>query len=116
MINVRKLKKCEIEILQILIQSSGTANYALLDGLKHLSVNEMDDGGMGSIYFLSKSKGVRGLGETVAEAEFKDIDGVTVSLCLNLDNRGELLELDMWKTDFSELKLWPSSRQLLIKK
>jgi hypothetical protein len=32
---------------------------------------------------------------------FKDIDGTPVSAALNVDQQGNLYELDIWKVDFS---------------
>jgi hypothetical protein len=56
----------------------------------HLNlVEEMNDGGMGSLRFVGSAN--RRLGACVGEAEFDDADGVTVSVALNIDQRGELL-------------------------
>jgi hypothetical protein len=69
----------------------------------HLNlVEEMNDGGMGSLRFVGSAN--RRLGACVGEAEFDDADGVTVSVALNIDQRGELFELDVWKVDFSPLQ------------
>jgi hypothetical protein len=65
-------------------------------------VEEMNDGGMGSLRFVGSAD--RRLGECVGEAEFDDADGVVVSVALNVDQRGELFELDVWKVDFSPLQ------------
>lgn len=65
-------------------------------------VEEMNDGGMGSLRFVGSPD--RRFGECVGEVEFDDADGVTVSLALNADQRGELFELDVWKVDFSPLQ------------
>ena len=82
-------------IVYILGQSSP------LNGRFHL-VEEMNDGGMGSIRFVGSPD--RRLGRCVGEVEFYDSDGVTVSVALNVDQRGELFELDLWKVDFSPLQ------------
>ena len=66
----------------------------------------MKDGGMGSLLFYSKTKEPK-FGKTAAEYWFKDSDGIDVTARLNLDQNGELYELDVWKTDFSKLKKWP---------
>ena len=65
-------------------------------------VEEMSDGGMGSLLFAGSVD--RRFGECIGEAEFNDADGVLVSVALNVDQRGELFELDLWKVDFSPLQ------------
>jgi hypothetical protein len=67
----------------------------------------MDDGGMGSLR-LATDEGLqqqpgRLTGRRAAELQFIDADGVPVLASLNLDQNGELLEIDIWKTDFSPL-------------
>ena len=51
----------------------------------------------------------RRLGAEVAELEYLDVDGVGVSVTLNLDQHGRLFEIDSWKYDFSVRKSIPSS-------
>ncbi|MFK4505936.1 hypothetical protein LPJ38_32325 [Bradyrhizobium daqingense] len=65
-------------------------------------VEQMNDGGMGSLRFVGGED--RRFGRCVGEAEFDDADGVLVSVALNVDQRGELFELDFWKADFSPLQ------------
>ena len=65
-------------------------------------VEDMNDGGMGSLRFVGSAD--RSLGKCIGEAEFDDADGVPVSVALNMDQRGELFELDLWKVDFSPLR------------
>jgi hypothetical protein len=90
-------------IVYILGQSSP------LNGRFHL-VEEMNDGGMGSIRFVGSPD--RRLGRCVGEVEFYDSDGVTVSVALNVDQRGELFELDLWKVDFSPLQRFAALTEL----
>jgi hypothetical protein len=66
----------------------------------------MDDGGMGSLRLATDEalqKPGRLVGPRAAEVQFIDADGVPVLASLNLDQNGELMELDIWKTDFSPL-------------
>jgi len=70
------------------------------DSLAAIEVEEMDDGGMGSLLFKS-SKLDRLLGKELASKTFVDTDGVEVIVTLSLDNYGDLFELDVWKVDFS---------------
>jgi hypothetical protein len=65
-------------------------------------VEEMNDGGMGSLRFVGRAD--RRFGRCIGEAKFDDADGVPVSVALNADQRGELFELDLWKVDFSPLQ------------
>lgn len=65
-------------------------------------VTDMVDGGMGSL-LIGSGEGRR-LGKGVASYEFEDIDGVLVSVVLNVDQNGDLFELDVWKVDFSPTK------------
>ncbi len=55
---------------------------------------------MGSLA-IGENYANRQLGAEVAEFMFKDIDGTPVSASLNVDQQGELYELDIWKVDFS---------------
>src|SRR2546421_11169790 len=65
-------------------------------------VEDMNDGGMGSLLFVGSAD--RRFGKCIGEAEFDDADGVLVSVALNIDQRGKLFELDLWKVDFSPLQ------------
>jgi len=80
---------------------------------ERLLVTDMNDGGMGSIRFAQP--GVkdqpRRMGARIAELEYSDEDGVTVLVSLNVDQDGELFELDVWKTNFGRLISYPSCRR-----
>jgi len=76
------------------------------DWLETLRVSPIDDGGMGSLRLATDEalqQPGRLVGPRVAEVQFTDADGVPVLASLNLDPDGELMELDIWKTDFSPL-------------
>lgn len=95
----------ELILLERLI--SDAKSLDLLDTWKDgLLVRSMEDGGMGSFRILPS--GVededRLYGQTVSEYEFVDDDGIKVLVSLNVDQAGELFEVDIWKTDFSPLK------------
>lgn len=72
----------------------------------------MNDGGMGSIKFVGPDTTAQKYGSTIAEAEFYDDDGVTVSTALFLDQYGKLFELDIWKVDFSPLRRYPAVSEI----
>ena len=80
-----------------------------IGALESIEVEPMDDGGMGSLYFPSpqKPRAQRRFGKCVARTEFTDDDGVVVSAALNVDQDGDLFELDIWKTDFSPVSSLP---------
>ncbi len=42
-------------------------------------------------------------GKQISDFQFTDVDGVEVIASLNVDSDGNLLELDIWKTDFGKL-------------
>ena len=69
----------------------------------------MDDGEMGSLYLFPKGEITEGrvFGEQVSDFQFTDLDGIEVIASLNIDENGELFELDIWKTDFSKLIKFP---------
>lgn len=71
--------------------------------LDFIYVEEVDDGGMGGLKFLIEDKNDRFFGEILSSVRFNDEDGVSVIATLNLDDKGNLYELDIWKTDFSPL-------------
>ena len=75
-------------------------------------VDEMLDGGMGSLRFSSDK--TRSLGAAVAEADYVDTDGVPVSIVVNVDQNGQLFELDIWKVNFLPLKCYPSPEKITI--
>ena len=68
-------------------------------------VAELDDGKMGSLRFKGSEN--RKYRKTISEYHFHDRDGVLVLASLILDENNDLFEIDIWKTDFSELIEWP---------
>ena len=103
----RKPTLQEAQLLELLIT---TASKKFPQNWKEgLFVSPMDDGGMGSLYLYpecERSK-YRIFGEQVSEFQFTDQDGIEVIASLNVDNYGNLFELDIWKTDFSKLITFP---------
>lgn len=110
----RKLTAPEKELLKIML-SRTKVGEAVLDQLESSRVTRMDDGEMGSLKFEASGVEEAHLGETIAEAEFVDEDGVAVSVALNLDQHGRLYELDVWKVDFSRLTRWPKPEEVVVK-
>ncbi len=110
----RELRKDERDLITAMLR--GKPSHAeLLRNLEARAVEDMQDGGMGSIRFIDYSSVGRHLGNVIAEAEYADDDGVLVSIALNTDTSGWLYELDFWKVDFSPLLRYPSPSDLRIK-
>jgi hypothetical protein len=84
-----------------------TANgrTATRERVGELWVQEMPDGGMGSLYIckLTKDASDRRFGRRISELLLNDADGVTIIASLNVDRDGDLYELDVWKTNFAPL-------------
>lgn len=100
---LRELRNDELRLLRHLIK---LANKNKLEHqLEKLKVKEMNDSGMGSLLLFPTGEVVqnRDYGETVSEVEFRDADRAVVLASLNLDQAGDLFELDVWKTNFDRL-------------
>lgn len=102
---MRRMRQEEIFLVQRIIGKDKSLRMNL-ELLSNLWVEDLDDGGMGGLFFVSENKD-RSLGRDVGAEEFADKDGVKVIATLSLDNFGELYELDIWKTDFSKLMALP---------
>lgn len=99
----RRLRNVEIELLERLIAQANdvSCTYGEISDLK---VQEMPDGGMGSLYFVQEKAPLqRAFGRRIAELQFNDDDGVLVSVALNVDKEGKLYEMDVWKVDFTRV-------------
>lgn len=98
----------EERLLELLVKKS---SLILPDNWKdNLLVRPMDDGEMGSLLLFPKGVIIEGriMGEQVSDFQFTDSDGIEVIASLNLDENGNLFELDIWKTDFSRLIRLPN--------
>ena len=103
----RKPKLQEERLLELLVKKS---SILIQEGWKNgLLVCPMDDGEMGSLRLFPKGKvtEVGVFGKQVSDFQFTDLDGVEVFATLNIDNEGNLFELDIWKTDFGKLLKLP---------
>lgn len=97
----RHLKEAEkILIKKLLVIAKKNIQPSELDSME---VQEMSDGGMGSLYIVNQKKeaGSRKFGNQIAEFQYADADGVLISAALNVDKDDDLFELDVWKVDFS---------------
>ena len=110
----RKLRKEEAALVTAMVRNSPNADE-LLRSLSARLVEDMSDGGMRSVRFRAADNRQRRFGQKIAEAEFTDEDGTLVSAVVNVDQNGELFELDIWKVDFSPLKRYPRPEELHLK-
>ncbi|MGB4971766.1 MAG: hypothetical protein WBO32_03855 [Cyclobacteriaceae bacterium] len=102
---MRKLKAHELPVVEACFKQAG------LELSDHIRVEEMEDGGMGSLLFR---KGASITRYGIAECHFKDEDGVLVSVSLNATDEGAPVELDIWKVDYSPLERWPNIEEITI--
>jgi hypothetical protein len=110
----RKLRKEEANLITAMIRNTPKA-AEILASLSDRLVEDMQDGGMGSLRFRGTDHPAPRFGKQIAEAEFIDEDGVLASAAVNLDETGELFELDIWKVDFSPLRRYPRPDELRVK-
>ncbi|HUQ66122.1 MAG TPA: hypothetical protein VM101_08205 [Flavitalea sp.] len=105
--NLRDLTNDEQRLIRHLISLANNKN--LEHQLEKLKVKEMNDSGMGSLLLFPAGKVVpnRDYGQTVSEVEFHDADKAVVLASLNVDENGDLFELDIWKTNFDRLHKIP---------
>ncbi|MBN3755507.1 hypothetical protein G3N95_21365 [Paraburkholderia sp. Tr-20389] len=104
---MRKLRPSELAFVKEMLKGVPDEER-IASSLPDRLVDDMDDGGMGGLTFIS-SRENRSLGPVLAEKQFADQDGVAVLATLNIDDSGELYELDILKVDFSPLKSFPPS-------
>lgn len=100
--SIKEISSTQRAVLEYLVSK---ADLNLPDDWNHsLLVKQMDDGGMGSFLIFQdnrSSKESRKFGRQASEYQFDDEDGVPILVSLNLDEKGDLFEVDVWKTDYS---------------
>ncbi len=90
---MRKLRKEEYDLIIYLLRHMPNTED-LIDQLEDSTVEEIDDGGMGSLKFIRNDKSVQKFGKMAAEISLLDKDKVPVSFAIMLDTDGNLYELD----------------------
>jgi hypothetical protein len=115
MSNIRTPSQNERDLLRALLLQAQNADQ-LLREVEGVHVLEMSDGGMGSLTLVPEGVGQsnRRFGCQVVQGEFLDVDGVPVSVAVNLDEDGRLFELDVWKADFSPIREWPDPSSVRV--
>lgn len=111
--SARYLRPAEQELLEVMLTASG-AKPTIRIPLPSARVEDMNDGGMGSIRFLPSTNLAIRTAKVIAKGQYIDEDGVLVSIVINADQNGELFEVDFWKVDFSPLKRYPMSSDIKI--
>jgi hypothetical protein len=102
---LRSLTNKEWALVRRLLEQDAGASSKLLSHADSWEVQEMADGGMGSLYFVRPGTNShdRHFGRRIAELQFDDVDGARVIASLNVDKDGYLFELDVWRTDFKPI-------------
>jgi hypothetical protein len=99
----------ELRLLRALLDRA-TSEDSTRWRLEALLVRGYNDGAMGSVRLLpgGVDRPSRRFGREIAEIQFHDTDGGWVSAALNLDEQGDLFEVDIWKGDSSPLHQIPA--------
>lgn len=111
---VRVLRPAERELIEKLLAGQ-VAKPGMEVPMQYALVEDMQDGGMGSIRFVAPGEPEQSFGDAIAEAEYIDEDGVLVSITINVDQNENLFEVDFWKVDFSPLRRYPKPVDVSIK-
>jgi|HubBroStandDraft_1064217.scaffolds.fasta_scaffold596272_2 hypothetical protein len=109
----RPLREEEAALVRKLLANTPDADKTCRE-LSNALVQDMSDGGMGSIRFYRRSSKKRMFGGEIGEGSFRDSDGALVSVTLNADQFGDIFELDLWKVDFSPLVRYPDPEDFQI--
>ncbi len=80
--------------------------------LAEAEVQVMKDGGMGSLRFVGSEDRITS--RELIHVYAKDKDGVLLDISVNLDQHGDLFELDVWKVDFSPLIRLPEPSEVML--
>jgi hypothetical protein len=100
---MRNLKKEEHDLIVFLLKDNPIYKGSINE-LSECTVQEMDDGGMGSLRFQYNDEKMRKFHKQIANISILDVDEVPVSFAINVDDNGDLFELDVFKGDFLPLK------------
>ena len=108
---MRPLRPDEVDLLNALVALVPKAERPNVPD--HMCVVDLSDGGMGSIRFVDgPDDAARRMGRELVTVGYTDKDEVPVSISLNVDDRGSLFEIDIWKVDFSPLLRCPTPHDL----
>ncbi|MES2517935.1 MAG: hypothetical protein V4585_07500 [Bacteroidota bacterium] len=105
----RKIRENEKELITFLLES---LNLDLADYPINEDVFEYEGGKMGSISLNNNTENYVG---DLIQVEYIDTDDIPVLITLTEDDKGQLLDLDFWKTDFSKLLKYPSVEEIVFR-
>lgn len=108
---MRPLEEKEANLVKCLLKNT---NYEHLD-LSGRMVEDMEDGGMGSIKFIASDDQQGRSAKQVAELLFEDSDNIPISVSVNVDQYGDLFELDIWRVDFNPVQRYPDCSRVVGK-
>lgn len=109
MSQIRKIREEEILLAKHLLS---LANKNPDEFTFSSDVDEYEGGVMGSINFtLGDSSDYAG---DVIQVEYADEDGVRVLITLTENSKGELLDMDFWKENFSKLLRYPTPERVSV--
>ena len=106
----RKLRPEEVSLITWMIKNTDEGDF-ISSTLEDLIVEEMEDGGMGSLRVVVDGEDKRVYSRELAKVDLFDVDQMPVFISINLDAAGKFFELDVFKGDFSPLKKFPSVPQ-----
>jgi hypothetical protein len=107
----RPIRREEAAILRAMLRDRSAQWTAQIPGAM---VKQMTDGARASVQFASRLPGFRRFGKQVAEAAHTDDDGTHVSITINVDENGDLFELDVWKVDDTPLIRFPTPDDIVL--
>lgn len=104
----------EEKLLLVKMARGTSAENLVLSRIHDVLVQDMPDGGMGSIHFCPVGPDRHVFGRCVSEVVFRDEDNVPVFVSLFLTPRDELFEVDFFKGDGSRLRRYPKPDELIL--
>jgi hypothetical protein len=111
LVSDRPLRREELDLIVGLVRESPEENRIISDATEAV-VCDMNDGGMGGIRFIRSDSNRRKFGREIYHGAFADLDGVPVSVTMNVDQYEDLFQLDFFKADNSPLVRYPSVKDL----
>lgn len=100
----RAIKDHESILIEHLLRLGGADNIFSIPNL----VEDLNDGGMGSIQLSPKGRHT----EELVMVEYYDAEEQLVLIGLSKNEYGELFDLDFWKVNFNSLIRYPKTEDL----
>ena len=107
--DTRKIRQNEKAIIIFLLEK---LNLNVIDYPINEDVFEYEGGKMGSISLNNNPDSYAG---DLIQVEYIDTDKTPVMITLTHDDEGQLLDLDFWKIDFSQLLKYPLVKEIIFK-